>query len=116
VAADDQQVAKHLAEELKRLRVEDVLVNLLVTVSSIGYRRLGATPDTADDRDLDQVRLAIDTMDDVTPVLERVVPDQLVADFRSAVSNLKLAYARLASGGDAAPAPSAGGEDDDAAG
>jgi hypothetical protein len=107
----DEQVAKHLADELKRLRVEDVLINMLVTVSSVGYRRLGATPDTAEDRDLDQVRLAIETMDAITPVLERFVPAQLVADFRSSVSHLKLAYAQAIKTGEPAADPGGDGAD-----
>ena len=36
---DPEQVARELAEELRTLRVEDVLVNALLAVSSIGYRR-----------------------------------------------------------------------------
>ena len=94
---DEEQLARELAEELRKLRVEDVLVQSLVTISQVGYRRLGMTPETAEDRDLDQARLAIESMDALTPVLERFVPDQLINDFRASVSNLKLAYAGAAS-------------------
>ena len=65
-------------------------------VSSIGYRRLGATPDTQEDRDLEQVRLAIETMQALTPVLGNFVPEELVRDFHSSVANLQLAYAKAA--------------------
>lgn len=99
---DEEQLARELAEELRKLRVEDVLVQSLVTISQVGYRRLGLTPDTADDQDLDQARLAIESMDALTPVLERFVPDQLINDFRASVSNLKLAYADAASDNPAA--------------
>jgi hypothetical protein len=104
-----ERLARDLAEELRKLRVEDVLVNTLMHVSSIGYRRLGATGDTGEERDLDQVRLAIETMRALTPVLERFVPGELVRDFNSSVANLQLAYAKAASeaGAPAADAPSA---------
>ncbi len=92
----EEQLASELAEELRKLRVEDVLVQALITVSSIGYRRLGLTEDTKADRDLEQARLAIETMQALTPVLERVVPAELVRDFQSSVANLQLAYARAA--------------------
>jgi hypothetical protein len=91
---DQEQLARELAEELRRLRVEDVLVQSLITISSIGYRRLGLTPETKDDRDLQQAKLAIDTMQALTPVLEAVVPEELVRDFNQSVASLQLAYAR----------------------
>ena len=71
----EEELARELAEELRRLRVEDVLIQTLVTISSIGYRRLGLTEDTRGDRDLEQSRLAIETLRAVTPVLEQVVQD-----------------------------------------
>jgi hypothetical protein len=94
---DEERAARQLAEELKRLRVEDIVIQTLVTVSAIGYRGLGLTPETADARDLGQARLAIDTMQALTPVLERVVPPELLRDFNSSVANLQLAYAGVAS-------------------
>ena len=69
-SAEEHGSREELAEELRKLRVEDVLIQTLVTVSSIGYRRLGLTADTKDDRDLEQSRLAIETMQALTPVLE----------------------------------------------
>ncbi len=111
VPSEEQaRLARELAEQLRNLRVEDVLVNTLMHVSSIGYRRLGATAETRDDRDLDQVRLAIETMRALTPVLGRFVPGELVRDFNASVANLQLAYANAATearatGGDAAAEP-----------
>jgi len=101
-AEDQERLAQELAEELRRLRVEDVLIQTLVTVSSLGYRRLGLTEETRADRDLGQAQLAIETMKAVTPVLERVVPPELLRDFASTVANLQLAYAKAA--GEAGPA------------
>jgi hypothetical protein len=96
VSESEEQVARELAEELRKLKVEDVLVSVLVQISSIGYRRLGLTEETKDDRDLPQARLAIDTMKALTPVLAQVVPGELVRDFESSVANLQLAYAKAA--------------------
>ena len=93
---DEEQLARQLAEELRRLRIEDVLIQTLITVSSIGYRRLGLTEDTKSDRDLQQAKLAIDTMTALTPILESVVPEELVRDFNQSVASLQLAYAQAA--------------------
>ena len=92
----EEQLAQQLAEELRRLRIEDVLIQTLITISSIGYRRLGLTEDTREDRDLQQAKLAIDTMTALTPVLDDVVPEELIRDFNQSVAALQLAYAQAA--------------------
>jgi hypothetical protein len=89
-----EELARELAEELRRLRVEDVLVNTLVHVSSIGYRRLGLTEDSREERDLPQTALAIETMKALVPVLEDFLPQELVASFEDQIANLQLAYAK----------------------
>jgi hypothetical protein len=105
VSRDEEELARQLAEELKKLRVEDVVIQSLVQISSIGYRRLGLTAETKDDRDLGQVRVAIETMRALVPVLQQVVPAELLRDFESSVANLQLAYAKAAT--EAPPAPEA---------
>jgi hypothetical protein len=97
VSENEEEVAQRLAEELAQLKVEDVLVSVLIQISSIGYRRLGLTDDTKEDRDLEQAKLAIDTMKALTPVLAQVVPPDLIRDFEQSVANLQLAYAKAAS-------------------
>jgi hypothetical protein len=100
VSESEEQLARELAEELRKLKVEDVLVSVLVQISAIGYRRLGLTEETKDERDLDQAKLAIDTMKALTPVLGEVVPAELIRDFDSSVANLQLAYAKAAADGE----------------
>ena len=91
---EQEAIARELAEELRKLRVEDVVVNTLVHVSSIGYRRLGLTEDSADERDLPQTALAVETMQALVPVLEDFLPADLVAGFEEQIANLQLAYAK----------------------
>jgi hypothetical protein len=109
--ADEEEVARELAEELRKLRVEEVLIQTLVTISSIGYRRLGLTEETKGDRDLEQSRLAIEILRAATPVLAQVVPPDLIRDLEQSVANLQLAYARAATtGGGAEPAEADDGD------
>jgi hypothetical protein len=99
VSEHEEEAARRLAEELRNLKVEDVLLNVLVQISSIGYRRMGLTEETKEDRDLGQAKLAIDTMKALTPVLVQVVPSELVLEFEQSVAELQLAYVRAASEG-----------------
>jgi hypothetical protein len=87
----DHELLKQLEEEMKTIKVSDVLVQTLYTVSSLGYRRL-----SEEDRDLDQARLAIDALRALLPVLEGAASEELVRDFKQVTANLQLAYADAA--------------------
>lgn len=88
---DDEELLKQVEEELKKLKVSDLLVQMLYTVSSLGYRKL-----SAEDRDLDQAKLAIESLRALLPVLEGSVGEDVVRDFRQVTANLQLAYADAA--------------------
>ena len=87
----DDELLKQLEEELKTLKVSDLLVQTLYTVSSLGYRRL-----SEQDRDLDQARLAIEALRALVPVLEGSASKELLRDFKQVTANLQLAYAEAA--------------------
>lgn len=84
----EAEVAARLQEELKRLRVADLLVQTLYTVSSLGYQKLAG-----EERDLPQAHLAIEALRALLPVLEGEVPDDVRRDFGQVVANMQLAYA-----------------------
>jgi hypothetical protein len=90
----DDQLLRQLEEELKTIKVSDVLVQTLYTVSSLGYRRL-----SEEGRDLDQARLAIEALRALLPVLEGAAGEELVRDFKQVTANLQLAYADVAKAG-----------------
>jgi len=93
VTENDEQLIRQLEEELKKLKVGDLLVQTLYTVSSLAYRKL-----SDEDRDLDQARLAIEALRALVPVLDGSVPEDVVRDFRQVTSNLQLAYGEAAKG------------------
>jgi hypothetical protein len=87
----DEQLVQELEEELKKLKVSDLLVQTLYTVSSLGYRKL-----SGEDRDLQQAHLAIEALRALLPVLEGSAPEELIRDFKQVTANLQLAYADAA--------------------
>jgi len=87
----DEELLRKVEDELKKLKVSDLLVQMLYTVSSLGYRRL-----SEEDRDLDQARLAIEALRALVPVLEGSVGEDVLRDFKQVTSNLQLAYADAA--------------------
>ena len=81
---------EELREALDRVGVADILLNALSAVASIGFHRV--SPEA---RDLEQVRLAIESLRALEPVLRDCgVEDSIVRDLEQARTNLQLAYAK----------------------
>jgi hypothetical protein len=88
--------------ELKRIRVEEILLEHVVSLVNLGMRRTGLAPGTEDERDPEQVRLAIDGIRAQLPLLERTAGDK-VRPIRDALSQLQLAFVKIGGGQGAAP-------------
>jgi hypothetical protein len=88
---DEQKLIEELQAELAKLKVSDLLLQTLYSVSSLGYHRL-----SPESRDLDQARLAIEALRALVPVLEGSVPEDALRDFNQVLANLQLAYASVA--------------------
>ena len=86
-----EELLARLEEEYAKLKVADVLVQTVFTVSSLGYRSLGE-----EHRDLDQAKLAIDALRALVPVLKGALPAEITRDFDQVVANMQLAYAKAA--------------------
>jgi hypothetical protein len=87
----DEELRERLEAELKRLKVSDVLLQSCYTISSLGYGKLAGE---AEDRDLEQARLAIDALRALTPVLEGALPAEVTRDLSQVTANMQLAYAK----------------------
>jgi hypothetical protein len=95
--------------EIKRLRVEDILVQTLVSLLNLGGRKAGLVPGTEDERDVEQLRDAIEGTRALLPVIEgRLGPD--AAQLREALSQLQMAYAQLTGQGGGGDGPGGEGE------
>src|SRR3981081_3261099 len=101
----EEEVRAALEAEMKRIKVDDIVLQTVVSLINLGGRRAGLAPGTEEERDLDQVHTAIEAVRALLPLLER---DPEVAKelgpIRDAVSQLQMAYAQL-SGGAEPPRP-----------
>ena len=85
---DERKLIEELQSELAKLKVSDLLLQTLYSVSSLAYHRLGA-----EGRDLEQAQLGIEALRALVPVLEGSVPEEALRDFQQVLANLQLAYA-----------------------
>ena len=102
----EEELRAAYEEEIKRIRVEHVLLENVVTLINLGMRRTGVVAGTEPERDLGQVRIAIESVRALLPLVDEVAPDQ-AGPIRQALSQLQLSYVQL--GGEGA-APQAGGQ------
>jgi hypothetical protein len=90
----EEELRAAYEDEVRRVRVEHVLLDNVAAIANLGMRRTGLAPGTEAERDPAQVRLAIESIRALLPVLEQVSPGQMGA-IREAVSQLQLAYVKI---------------------
>jgi hypothetical protein len=104
----EEELRAAYEQQLKQLRVEDVLVQTVVSLLNLGGRKAGLAAGTEDERDPEQLRQAIEGVRVLLPLVE----EPLGADakqLRDVLAQLQMAYAREAPAG--APGPPAGEEE-----
>ncbi len=103
----EEQLRAAYEAQLKRIRVEDVLLEHVVMLANLGLRRTGLQPGTEAERDAAQVQLAIESIRALLPLLEKAAAGQ-VGQIRQALSQLQLAYVRIGGRPQTTSAPGAG--------
>jgi hypothetical protein len=96
----EEEMRAAYAAQLREVRVDDVLVQTTLSLVNLGALRAGLSGSDAD-ADADELRSAIEGIRALLPVVEPLLgPD--AGQIRQALSQLQIAYTRLA--GDAATA------------
>lgn len=93
----EEELRERLEQELRSLRVQDVLLQSVASLINLSARRIAKE----DERDLDQAKLGIDAVRAVVDLL----PDEAAEQVRNALSELQMLYAQHAgdkAAGDAA--------------
>ena len=85
-----------IGEELRRIKVSDLVAQAVSGLVSLGCVRL-----SEEQRDLAQARLAIDSLRALEPVVREQVSVEMAADLEQAIASLQLGFAEVA----LAPAP-----------
>jgi hypothetical protein len=91
----EEELRAAYEQQLKQIRVEDVLVQTVLSLINLGSLRAGLVPGNESEADPQQLRQAIDAVRALLPQVEPVLgPD--ARQIRDAVSRLQMEYARLA--------------------
>jgi hypothetical protein len=91
----DEERVRAVVDELRRLRVEDLALDMAVSLVTVGYQKLGLTEQTRELRDLDGARLSIELLRACLDVLERERGVAGLDDLRGTLSTMQLNFARV---------------------
>jgi hypothetical protein len=84
----EEELREQLEEEIRKVRVEDVVLQSAVSILNLSARRIAKD----DERDLDQAKVGIDAARSLVELVKPEAQPQL----RQAISELQLLYAKHA--------------------
>jgi hypothetical protein len=90
----EEEMRAALEEELKRVRVEQVITEATVSILNVAVLRSGLVPGSESEKDLGQVRLGIEAVRSLLPLVELAVGAEQAKPIRDALSQLQMAYVR----------------------
>src|ERR687891_1541882 len=90
-APSEEELRRRLDEEVRKLRVQDLLLQSVVSLINLTSRRIAKE----DERDLDQARIGIDAVRSLVELLDPEPASQV----RNALSELQMLYAKEAGEG-----------------
>jgi hypothetical protein len=96
---EDELTAEKLAEQIRLLKIEDIVLSTISTLGQLAYAKLDA-------KDLDQARLAIDAIAALLQTVEERVDAQALRDFKQLLANVRLSFADAAKADTEPTAPS----------
>jgi len=100
----EEEMRAALEEELKRVRVEQVVTEATVSILNVAVLRAGLVPGSEGEQDLAQTRMGIEAVRALLPLVEQALGAEQARPIRDALSQLQMAYVRAASS-DAPDAP-----------
>jgi hypothetical protein len=98
----EEEMRAQLEEEIRKVRVEDVVLQSVVSILNLSARRIAKD----DERDLEQAKIGIDAG---RALVDLVKPDAQ-PQLRQAISELQVLYAKHAGDGPADEGEEGGGE------
>jgi hypothetical protein len=93
--ADAEPTPEQLAEQLRALKISDLVLSTVSTLGQLTYVKIEA-------KELDEARLAIDATAALLPLLEGHADAQILREFNQLLANVRIAYTSAA----AQPQPS----------
>jgi hypothetical protein len=93
LSPEEAEALARFQEELRRMSVGDHLATMMQSLATLAVRRLGMSPETAEERDLEQAKQAIDAFKALLTVVEGGGrPKEEVDAHRQVLSQLQMGF------------------------
>jgi hypothetical protein len=91
----DEERAELYKQQLKELRLLDVARDVMLTLVTVGYQKLGLTGETSELRDLGEAHLAIELLRGIIGAIEGVAGADEIETYRSTLAQMQMNFARV---------------------
>lgn len=88
----DEERARLMREQLKSLHAFDLAYEMMVSLVTFGYQKLGLTGETAELRDLDDAHYVIELLAAILRVSDREHPVSDLRDLHATLAQMQLGY------------------------
>jgi hypothetical protein len=91
-----EEMINKLQEEIDKLSVKDVVMQIMMSLSSLAYKKMGLPVGTNDRyKDKVQAKMAVDSFEALLKVIEPEISALEADNLRSSLSNLQLNFVKI---------------------
>lgn len=93
---EEEEMVKKLQEEIDKLTTKDIIIQMMMSLSSLAYKKMGLPAGVNDKyKDKGQAKLAIDCFDAMLKVISDEVSAQERESLQSSLSNLQINFVKI---------------------
>lgn len=95
----EEDIRRQIEEHFREQQVGEVLVQFLISLSTLAYVKMGLTEDSQKYQDMEQASLAIDAFKGLLEAVEKKLPDQEAQALAGALASMQITFARSSTEG-----------------
>jgi len=93
---NEEELIKELQEEINRLTTRDIIVQMMMSLSSLAYKKMGLPVGVNDKfKDKQQAKIAVDGFDALFKAIKEEVSEEERENLQSSLSNLQMNFVKI---------------------
>lgn len=93
----EEELRAEFEKHFRQQKVDDVLVQFMISLTNLAYIKMGLTEDTTDFKDLAQASLAIDGYKALLEAVSKRLPEQDAQALTGALSSMQITFVKASS-------------------
>jgi hypothetical protein len=92
---EEAELINKLQEEIDKLTTKDIVMQMMMSLSSLAYKKMGIPAGTNDKyKNKDQAKLAVDCFDALYKIIAEEISAQEAENLKASLSNLQLNFVK----------------------